>query len=383
MDNNLYGQVLLMAISEVKNYSTKYGRVEADLLAMIENGQIATGQKIPGEYDLCEKYSISRFTARRAIDNLSQKGYLTKSQGRGTFVNDFHSEIAQKKNITKLLMRNIAMFVIGSIREDGEGWNSKLLRIASMEAEKRGYHMSLCGISREQMAEGKLPLPIREKTVCGILVDGWTNDSVMQCLADTNIPFVLVGNHENRLGVPEISHDVEDAAYQITTSLLRLDRGPVWLIGPNTREYHTGRVISSGYQRAIFDHNDSARLSHLNCCEPAGCKSIIEHIANIQQRKHCLIVLDDEHYNVLLNSIKRAGLNKADFTFASIGRRHKGWGDKDGIIFCETDPTMTARESVRQLVELSKNSTPLKSKRFKLKVEKINNDRKPYSFSWT
>ena len=56
------------------------------LLKMIEEGELKPGDKIMSESELCEKYNISRITARRAIDDLAREGYLRKVPGKGTFV---------------------------------------------------------------------------------------------------------------------------------------------------------------------------------------------------------------------------------------------------------------------------------------------------------
>lgn len=56
------------------------------LLYLIEEGKLKPGDKIMSESELCEKYSISRITARRAIDDLAREGYLRKVPGKGTFV---------------------------------------------------------------------------------------------------------------------------------------------------------------------------------------------------------------------------------------------------------------------------------------------------------
>jgi GntR family transcriptional regulator len=43
-------------------------------------------QPIPSEAQLCEKYSVSRTTVRKALDHLTYEGLLYRVQGKGTFV---------------------------------------------------------------------------------------------------------------------------------------------------------------------------------------------------------------------------------------------------------------------------------------------------------
>lgn len=58
-----------------------------DIKADIEGGRYAPNHKIPSEAELSGKYAVSRITIRRAVEELVSEGYLTKMQGKGTFVN--------------------------------------------------------------------------------------------------------------------------------------------------------------------------------------------------------------------------------------------------------------------------------------------------------
>lgn len=53
----------------------------------IDTGLYTPGSKIPTEFELADAYQVGRITVRRAVEELVQEGYLTKQQGRGTFVN--------------------------------------------------------------------------------------------------------------------------------------------------------------------------------------------------------------------------------------------------------------------------------------------------------
>ena len=67
----------------------------------INSGTYKAGARIPNEFELAESYKVGRVTVRRAIEELVQQGYLTKQQGRGTFVNapKLKRKIRQKDDV--------------------------------------------------------------------------------------------------------------------------------------------------------------------------------------------------------------------------------------------------------------------------------------------
>lgn len=67
----------------------------------INSGTYKAGARILNEFELAESYKVGRVTVRRAIEELVQQGYLTKQQGRGTFVNapKLKRKIRQKDDV--------------------------------------------------------------------------------------------------------------------------------------------------------------------------------------------------------------------------------------------------------------------------------------------
>ena len=63
-----------------------YQQVMDDLKGEIARGVYAAGSRIPSEMELAKSYGVGRITVRRAIEELSRAGYLSRQQGRGTFV---------------------------------------------------------------------------------------------------------------------------------------------------------------------------------------------------------------------------------------------------------------------------------------------------------
>ncbi|MDQ6659493.1 MAG: GntR family transcriptional regulator [Chloroflexota bacterium] len=64
---------------------TLYHQVFTRLVEAIESGRIADGEKLPTEAELMHTYSVSRTTARRALDELRHQGLVRREPGRGTF----------------------------------------------------------------------------------------------------------------------------------------------------------------------------------------------------------------------------------------------------------------------------------------------------------
>ena len=58
------------------------------ILKKIEKEEYRKGEKIDSENQLCQKFSVSRMTVRKAIENLVQRNYLYTEHGKGTFVKD-------------------------------------------------------------------------------------------------------------------------------------------------------------------------------------------------------------------------------------------------------------------------------------------------------
>lgn len=64
----------------------RYYQLQEIIRERIRRGEWAPGDLIPSERELCERYGISRMTARQAISRLEQEGLLYREQGKGTFV---------------------------------------------------------------------------------------------------------------------------------------------------------------------------------------------------------------------------------------------------------------------------------------------------------
>lgn len=66
----------------------KYEKFEKKLYDEIISGTYKPGDKLPSENEIPSQYKVSKNTARKAIQQLLEKGLIYRVQGRGTFVTD-------------------------------------------------------------------------------------------------------------------------------------------------------------------------------------------------------------------------------------------------------------------------------------------------------
>ena len=78
--------------------------IENYFIQNIENGKFELNQLIPSESELCDRFDTSRMTVNKAMTNLSNKGYIRRVPGNGSFVDDAYcnsrSELIQKHSLS-------------------------------------------------------------------------------------------------------------------------------------------------------------------------------------------------------------------------------------------------------------------------------------------
>lgn len=63
-----------------------YVQIYGIFLEKIASGEWPDGTMIPPEDELCRIYDVSKITVREAIQDLVREGYITRQQGKGTFL---------------------------------------------------------------------------------------------------------------------------------------------------------------------------------------------------------------------------------------------------------------------------------------------------------
>ena len=104
----------------------KYSVIKQYICENIESGQWPQHSKVPSENELTLQFDVSRMTARRALQELTEQGILIRSQGAGTFVATFKSQSSA------LEIRNIS----DEISERGHKHSAKQLMLKSIAVDE-------------------------------------------------------------------------------------------------------------------------------------------------------------------------------------------------------------------------------------------------------
>ena len=109
-------------VSNKNDKPAKYTVIKQFICENIESGNWPQHSKVPSENELTQQFDVSRMTARRALQELTEQGILVRSQGSGTFVATFKSQSSL------LEIRNIS----DEISERGHKHHAKQLMLKSV-----------------------------------------------------------------------------------------------------------------------------------------------------------------------------------------------------------------------------------------------------------
>lgn len=79
----------------------KYEAVADDIQSKILSGFYKQDEKLPQELELCKQYDTSRITIRQAMEQLVDRGLITKRRGSGTFVKAISGGLNRQEGFAK------------------------------------------------------------------------------------------------------------------------------------------------------------------------------------------------------------------------------------------------------------------------------------------
>ena len=75
----------MAGLTNIKNQALTE-RIEDHLFQYILDERLAVGAKLPNEYELADRFGVSRGTVRQAVQKLAGEGLIVTRHGEGSFV---------------------------------------------------------------------------------------------------------------------------------------------------------------------------------------------------------------------------------------------------------------------------------------------------------
>jgi len=199
----------------------KYLQLYSSITASIGDGSYSSGDKLPTELELAEKYAVSRQTVRQALEKLERDGLISKVQGSGSYVSSKAQSMKKTMRIaviTTYISTYIFPYILRGIEEvlASEGYTIQLMATNNSISKERSVLHNLC-----------------VNNVDGIIVEGTKtalpnpNLSFYRDLANKNTPLVFFNGYYPELldqanhGIVSVVTDDYSGAYEMTMDLIQ------------------------------------------------------------------------------------------------------------------------------------------------------------------
>jgi GntR family transcriptional regulator of arabinose operon len=206
-----------------KNYYL-YEKIYRTIKQEISSGKYEVGDKIPTEKEVMSRFSVSRLTAKNAINLLAEENLVQRTPGKGTFVSKLPSQkVLVEQSSSK---QSINSRVIGCVLSGfTDGYGSTLLKELVNAFEKEKYHLIIKLSNESQTKESTYINELLSLGVCGLIVlpvqAEYFNSTLLKiALSDT--PLVLLDRKLTGIDVPFVGSNNSKGAYDATSELIQL-----------------------------------------------------------------------------------------------------------------------------------------------------------------
>jgi DNA-binding LacI/PurR family transcriptional regulator len=233
----------------------QYKHIYDYLLEEISSGRLVAGARIPSEKELCRTFKVSRITSKRALELLTEQGYISRHPGKGSFVSG---------NFRK----NKASPLIACIIPDfSDVFGTKLIYGIEETCTALGYHLILKrtrhqAIMEEQAInsfltlapEGCLILPINGE---------FYNAEILKLILNKHA-IVFVDRKMRGLAAPTVSTDNQRAAELGIEYLLKLGHRKIAFYSGPLKDTSTIEDRSQGFINALAQFGVSYDSDYIN-----------------------------------------------------------------------------------------------------------------------
>ena len=221
-----------------------YKQVMDYILAKIEDRTFKFGEAIPPERELCQELTVSRYTVRKAIQELVRDGYLYRVQGNGTFV--FEKTHIFNQNMIGVIMpycnAELEMAFLSGIQKG---------------LENESYSMTFLNSNDDYQKEAENIYRFKNEGVAGLIImpaEDQKDSTAISDLKAEQFPFILL---DRRLGDCEtdcVMSDNIEGGYKAVEHLIELGHKRIAFITHKLDQTSSVEDRIIGYKKAMLEY---------------------------------------------------------------------------------------------------------------------------------
>lgn len=216
---------------------SKINDLAAELRKLLSSGLYPPGARFISEYEIENRYGISRITANKAVSILASEGLLERGKrGSGTFV----------KNIAKFPKGWIA-----AIENLSTVYNTRVYAGAAQEAYAQGYIMAVLRPQISGMAD--ILNNLKNSDCVGIIGFSSLLDMMPPDYPKTIVYLDGVLNTPESRNLHSVTCANYAAAYEMMTRIIAAGKKQIVCVGVNYADNRRERM--AGFESAMRDHN--------------------------------------------------------------------------------------------------------------------------------
>ncbi|MCD8879425.1 GntR family transcriptional regulator [Staphylococcus kloosii] len=286
----------------------KYQIVADEIKEKIINKNYHIGMLLPTEKQFQDRYNLSRYTIRQAMDLLVSEGYIKKKKGSGSFVSNKYLSSNQDKSLKKIgvIVTYLSEYIFPNI-----------IRGIEKELKKQGYSLILASTNNNHEDEKQCLEMMLNQGVSGLIVEPTKSNvynpnlSYYPLFKQRDIPILMINANYEELNLPYIAIDDVKSGYLATQYLIDQGHEKIALI--TKIDDNQGKLRMKGYFNA-FEQNDKLFngeyiYTYNTESRQKVIEQIVEHISNRNISVSALVCYNDEIAYDIIHQMRQCNVN--------------------------------------------------------------------------
>ncbi|OQY30749.1 MAG: hypothetical protein B6241_15410 [Spirochaetaceae bacterium 4572_59] len=289
-------------------YKKVYKKLHSDIVKNVYDND----DLLPSEQELCNTFDVSLITVRRALNELSEDGLVTKVRGKGTIVqNDFRKvELPARRN------SNIAVLELGfkaqrnfkyPHRYDYENlWQNRIYK-SLIKATEKDYNFLITSYYLDKLINDYDNTPLKD--LDRILLMGEVTKEAIDFLNSKKKYVVVYNNFYRDLDVCTVSNNEREASKLGVEYLIKQGHSNIASIN-GVINFGESVERSMGFQEALLDNDLPINSRNIKWGDmtPESGYYLTKELLELNRMPSAIFCVNDGVAFGAMDAIKEAGL---------------------------------------------------------------------------